>query len=118
MADTDDEAMDLCLHSMMGRAEREYLLPTFAKFGMTKHLAPNASVPESSITVEYLARHVWLDGSPDTVAARLREQYLQAGGFGTFLCLAWDYASNPNPWRRSMELKVSTADPMGMEGDL
>lgn len=104
VADTDSEAMDLCLNSMMGRAERDYVLPTFAKFGMLKHLAPDHSLPETAITVEYLAKNVWLVGSPETVAKKLRDMYHQAGGFGTLLGLSWDFSENPEPWRRSMEL--------------
>ena len=81
VADTDDAALDYVLNSGMGRAQDEYLLPTFAKFGMTQLLAPDPSVSEDKITTEYLARNVWLVGSSETVARKLREHYNQAGGW-------------------------------------
>jgi alkanesulfonate monooxygenase SsuD/methylene tetrahydromethanopterin reductase-like flavin-dependent oxidoreductase (luciferase family) len=107
VADTDGEAMDLCLNSMMGHASRDYVLPTFTKFGMRRHLAPDPSIAESEISVEYLAKQVWLVGSPETVAKKLREMYRQAGGFGTLLGLSWDFSAQPEVWRHSMSLMAT-----------
>jgi alkanesulfonate monooxygenase SsuD/methylene tetrahydromethanopterin reductase-like flavin-dependent oxidoreductase (luciferase family) len=107
VADTDSEALDLAINGAMGRSNRDFMLPALKKFGMARHIVPDASMEEKEISVEYLAKHVWLVGSPATVAKRLREQFMQTGGFGTLLGLAWDYRDNPKPWRRSMELMAT-----------
>jgi alkanesulfonate monooxygenase SsuD/methylene tetrahydromethanopterin reductase-like flavin-dependent oxidoreductase (luciferase family) len=70
-------------------------------------LAPDPSVSEDKITTEYLARNVWLVGSPETVARKLREHYNQAGGWGTLIGFAFDCSEDPEPWRRSMELMAT-----------
>jgi alkanesulfonate monooxygenase SsuD/methylene tetrahydromethanopterin reductase-like flavin-dependent oxidoreductase (luciferase family) len=88
----------------MGRSYRDFMLPALKRFGMARHIVPDPALTEKGVTVEYLAKNVWLVGSPSTVEKRLRQQYEQTGGFGTLLGLVWDYRDNPEPWRRSLEL--------------
>ena len=104
VADTDSEALDLAINGAMGRSYRDFMLPALKRFGMARHIVPDPALTEKGVTVEYLAKNVWLVGSPSTVEKRLRQQYEQTGGFGTLLGLVWDYRDNPEPWRRSLEL--------------
>jgi alkanesulfonate monooxygenase SsuD/methylene tetrahydromethanopterin reductase-like flavin-dependent oxidoreductase (luciferase family) len=104
VADTDEAAFQHAVGPFMGRAQREYLLPLFKRFGLIKHLLPDPTMAESDITPEYLARHVWLVGSPETVERKLRDHYAQTGGFGTQLGLTFDHSADPEPFRRSLEL--------------
>lgn len=106
VAETDAEAYRHATNSRlgMGRALREFLLPLFVRFNMTKHLAPDPDLPASDITVEYLAKNVWLVGSPDTVAEKLRAHYDEGGGFGTLVGVCYDHSEDPDPFRRSLEL--------------
>jgi alkanesulfonate monooxygenase SsuD/methylene tetrahydromethanopterin reductase-like flavin-dependent oxidoreductase (luciferase family) len=111
VADTDEEAYRHATGPHLGRAGREFLLASMKKFGMMKHLAPDSSVAESDITVEYLAKNVWLVGSPETVAAKLRAHYKEAGGFGTQLGIMADHSADPEPFRRSLELMAKEVLP-------
>jgi alkanesulfonate monooxygenase SsuD/methylene tetrahydromethanopterin reductase-like flavin-dependent oxidoreductase (luciferase family) len=111
IADTEEEAFHHATKGAMGRAYNEFLLPLFKKFGMGKHLTPDANLPEADLTPEYLAKHVWLVGTPETVEKKLRAHYKEAGGFGTALGIAFDYSENPEPFRRSLELMAREVMP-------
>jgi alkanesulfonate monooxygenase SsuD/methylene tetrahydromethanopterin reductase-like flavin-dependent oxidoreductase (luciferase family) len=111
VAETDDEAYRHAVGECMGRAAREYVLPLFGRFGMTKHLLPDPNLPESTATVEYFAKNVWLVGSPETVAEKLRAQYEMAGGFGTLMGHVFDHSTDPEPLRRSLELMATEVMP-------
>jgi alkanesulfonate monooxygenase SsuD/methylene tetrahydromethanopterin reductase-like flavin-dependent oxidoreductase (luciferase family) len=108
VAETDEEAMRLCLDGMMGRAYREFFLPLLRRTGMAGFLTPDS---DPDVSVEKLAREVWLVGSPETVAERLTEQYRQAGGWGVLNVQTWDYADNPGAWRQCMELLATEVVP-------
>jgi alkanesulfonate monooxygenase SsuD/methylene tetrahydromethanopterin reductase-like flavin-dependent oxidoreductase (luciferase family) len=108
VAETDEEALRLVLDGMMGRANREFFLPFFRRAGLDRFLT---SDPDQEVTVERLAREVWLVGSPDTVAERLQQQYDAAGGWGVLNVQAWDYADHPEAWRQCLELLVDEVVP-------
>ena len=104
VAETDAEAFRLSAGGVMGRFFREYFLKLFALFDFTKYYKHDPSVPDADVTPEYCARHNWLVGSPETVAAQLRQTYEDVGGFGTLLVSAFDYADQPDAWYASMRL--------------
>ena len=104
VAESDDEAYDKCLNGMLGRVWGEYLLPLFSNFGLLETIKHDSSVPDSQVTPEYMADHVWLIGSPDTVEKRLLDLYEMCGGFGTLLCLIYDNMDNQEGWEKSMHL--------------
>jgi len=106
VADTDEEALRQATSSSigMGRAFREFLLPLFRRFGMDKHLVSDPNMPTSDITIDYLAKNVWLVGSPDTVAEKLYAKHEEAGGFGYALCVCYDHSEDPEPFHRSLQL--------------
>ena len=68
-------------------------------------------MPDSAVTVEYLAEHLWLIGSPDTVERKLRDLYEISGGFGTLLVLIYDYMDNQAEWEKSMRLLAKEVMP-------
>ena len=103
IADTDAEAMRWSVGSHMGRMMDEYLLPLLCQFGFGEHLKHDKSLPDSVVNAKYMAETAWLVGSPETVAEKLEEQYELLGGFGTMLVLCFDYSTDPEPWRQSME---------------
>ena len=104
VADSDDEAYDAAVNGMLGRVWGEYLLPLFAAFDLTHVIKHDSSVPDSAVTPEYMAEHVWLIGSPDTVEKKLLELYEMCGGFGTLLSLVYDNIGNQAGWEKSMRL--------------
>jgi alkanesulfonate monooxygenase SsuD/methylene tetrahydromethanopterin reductase-like flavin-dependent oxidoreductase (luciferase family) len=68
-------------------------------------------LPDSAVTPEYMAEHLWLIGSPDTVEAKLRDLYGASGGFGTLLVLIYDYMEDQARWERSMNLLAKEVMP-------
>ena len=56
------------------------------------------------MTPEYCAKHNWIVGSPKTVVEKIEKIYDEVGGFGQLLVFGFDYADNPQAWRRSLEL--------------
>jgi alkanesulfonate monooxygenase SsuD/methylene tetrahydromethanopterin reductase-like flavin-dependent oxidoreductase (luciferase family) len=111
VADTDEEAWRLAVDGAMGRMTREYSLKVVQAFGALPFLKHDPSVPDSDVTIEYLARTSWLIGSPETVARRIEELYRQVGGFGVLLALGFDYLDQPDAWRRSLELLQTEVAP-------
>ncbi|MFB4162351.1 LLM class flavin-dependent oxidoreductase [Alteribacillus sp. JSM 102045] len=104
VADTDEEAMEGSLYSMMGRQHREYWLPLFKKLGAISVFKHEESVDDNDVTTEYVAKHNWFVGSPETVADKLANLYEKVGGFGHLLITGYDYSENPEVWKKSMRL--------------
>ena len=104
VADTDEEAYDAAVNGMLGRVWRDYLLPLFGEFDLIHVIKHESSVPDEDVTPEYMAEHVWLIGSPDTVEKKLLELYEMCGGFGTLLALIYDNMDNQAGWEKSMNL--------------
>ncbi|MGF1600000.1 MAG: LLM class flavin-dependent oxidoreductase [Acidimicrobiales bacterium] len=111
VADTDEEAWELSVNSMMGRMMREYFLPLLGAFDFLDFLKSDPSLPNEAVTPEYCAEHNWLIGSPDTVAQRLEKVYAEVGGFGMLLLFGFDYLENPDPWQKSMRLLAEEVMP-------
>ena len=111
VADSDDEAMDGAVNGMLGRVWGDYLLPLFSAFGLTHVIKHDSSVPDEAVTPEYMAEHVWLVGSPDTVEKRLLNLYEMCGGFGTLLSLIYDNIENQQAWEKSMNLFANEVMP-------
>jgi alkanesulfonate monooxygenase SsuD/methylene tetrahydromethanopterin reductase-like flavin-dependent oxidoreductase (luciferase family) len=104
VADTDAEAERLALGGMLGQTWRRYILKLFQQHNLAGFLKHDSAVADEDVTVEYCARHLWLMGSPDTVAQQIRDLYTRVGGFGVVLMQVYDYADTPDPWHRSMRL--------------
>ena len=111
VADSDDEAYDKALNGMLGRVWGDYLLPLFDTFGLLHVIKHDSSVPDSAVNIEYMADHVWLIGSPDTVEKRLLSLYEMCGGFGTLLTLIYDNMDNQEGWEKSMRLFANDVMP-------
>ena len=104
VADTDAEARDAAINGMHGRVWREYLLGLFAQFDMLSVFKHDPELPDDAVNVEYLADHMWLVGSVDTVTRKLRDMYQDVGGFGTLLTLVYDHWQNQQGWEKSTRL--------------
>jgi alkanesulfonate monooxygenase SsuD/methylene tetrahydromethanopterin reductase-like flavin-dependent oxidoreductase (luciferase family) len=108
VAETDEEAMRLCVDGMMGRTYREFFIPFFKMGGLDKLMMPD---PSQEMTVEWLAKNAWLVGSPETVAEKLQEQYNAAGGWGVLNLQTWDYSDQPEAWHQCLELLAKEVVP-------
>lgn len=99
---TDAEALELALSEPVRRAYDDFVLRVYEKFGLLGSFAPG--VPEKDITAEYLARNMWLVGSPETVARKVEAVYNELGGFGVLVAPSFDCMKNPEPFKKSLEL--------------
>jgi len=79
----------------------------------------DSSLPDSAVTTEYMAEHVWLIGSPDTVEKKILNLYEMCGGFGTLLSLVYDNMDDQQGWEKSMKLLAEEVMPRfdGMNPD-
>lgn len=112
IADTDEEARRLAIHGPLGRAWMEYLKPTYERFGVLKGLLHDPSMNPADVDAAYLAEHVWIVGSPETVVAKFQEWFDDLGGpFGTLLVYSHDYIGDPKPWEESMHRLVGEVAP-------
>jgi alkanesulfonate monooxygenase SsuD/methylene tetrahydromethanopterin reductase-like flavin-dependent oxidoreductase (luciferase family) len=69
------------------------------------------NVPDSDVTPAYLMEHLWLVGSPETVAKKIAHLYDASGGFGTLLMLVYDHWQNQGGWERSTRLLATEVLP-------
>lgn len=112
VADTDEEARKLAIEGGIGRAWKEYIKPTYERFGVLKGLLHDPDMDPSQVDAEYLAEHVWIVGSPDTVTRKMEAWFEDLGGpFGTLLIYSHDYIDAPEAWEHSMDLLVNEVAP-------
>ena len=111
VAETDEEAWEATVNGPMGRMTDEYWLKLLEAFEFTGFLKADPSHDDADVDVEYQAEHNWLIGSVDTVVEKIEKIYADVGGFGHLLLFGFDYADQPELWRRSMELIGTEVQP-------
>jgi alkanesulfonate monooxygenase SsuD/methylene tetrahydromethanopterin reductase-like flavin-dependent oxidoreductase (luciferase family) len=102
IAETDAEARRHAIEGCLGDSWRSYMLPLLRELkflGACKH---DQSVPDSDVTVEYLADHVWIVGSPRTAVEKLGRLRQQVGEFGCLLQVMYDHLDELTAYRESM----------------
>ncbi len=111
VADSDEAAWQHAVGGAMGRTYRDWILPYAEANGRLVHFAPALAAEGAPITTELLAERRWLLGSPQTVADGIVSLYEATGGFGTLLASVYDYADDPAPYLRSLELLATDVLP-------
>ena len=112
VADTDEEARKLAVEGGIGAAWSTYIKPTYERFGVLKGLLHDPSVDPADVDANYLAEHVWIVGSPETVTRKMEAWFDDLGGaFGTLLIYSHDYIDAPEAWEHSMDLLVNEVAP-------
>ncbi|MEC9248587.1 MAG: LLM class flavin-dependent oxidoreductase [Pseudomonadota bacterium] len=101
VADTDAEAKRLAINSLMGDNYNSYFLPLFKHYNLMSALKHDLDVPDSDVTLDYLAENCWLVGSPTTVADKISDMLEQSGGFGCLLATSYDHLDTFSAWRES-----------------
>ncbi len=103
IADTDKAARKLAIEGGLGHAWEEYIGPTYKRFGVMQGLLHDPSMNVNDVDAGYLADHVWIVGSPETVREKFEAWFDELdGGFGTHLIYSHDFIDNPKPWEESM----------------
>jgi alkanesulfonate monooxygenase SsuD/methylene tetrahydromethanopterin reductase-like flavin-dependent oxidoreductase (luciferase family) len=103
LAETDAEARRGALEGTLWRDYRDYFLPLLRKNRGWEILKADPAMPDSEVTPDYLFEHVWIVGSPRTVARRLARLREEVGAFGTLLVIAHEWEPR-SAWERSMTL--------------
>jgi alkanesulfonate monooxygenase SsuD/methylene tetrahydromethanopterin reductase-like flavin-dependent oxidoreductase (luciferase family) len=111
VAETDEEAVRLCLEGGVGDFLSGYWLPVVKGVGLLDMYKTDPSVPDSDVTVEYILRNSAMVGSVDTVAEKIEASADAIGSFGTLLQLGADFSSNPGALRASMEMLANEVMP-------
>ncbi|HZO06741.1 MAG TPA: LLM class flavin-dependent oxidoreductase [Solirubrobacterales bacterium] len=104
VAETDEEAVDLCLDSGVGQYLREFWLPLMADVGLIAMYKGDPEMSDSEVTADYFLRNAAIVGSVDTVVEKVEAAQAETGGFGTLIQGGQDFRGNPEPMRASMEL--------------
>lgn len=111
VADTDEEAIHLASTGEVGRFWREYMIPGIVGRGLTQYVKVDPSHTDEMITPEYLARNIWLVGSPDTVTRKALNLMQETGGFGTLIGMCFDFIDQKAAWMRNLELMKTKVMP-------
>jgi len=105
IADTDAEAKRLALKTGLGDSWRHYLNPIYKKFNLFAGIIEDTGldIDSSDVDEDFLAEHVWLCGSPETVIEKLERMAEKVGPWGQIAVNSHDYMDDPNPWFESLE---------------
>src|SRR6202011_3748713 len=101
VAETDEQARREAIDGAIGRDYRDYFIPLLGLSRGLGGLKMDESMTDAELTLEYLCDNVWLVGSPETVARKIRDLYEAVGGFGALLVGAADWPDKAI-WDRSM----------------
>ena len=87
------------LKGTLGRDFRDYWFNLFSP----GNFKPDPDMDDADMTLEHLLDTLWIVGSPDHVANRLRELYEEVGGFGVLLAMGHEWEPREQ-WLNSMTL--------------
>ncbi|OHT18256.1 LLM class flavin-dependent oxidoreductase [Edaphosphingomonas haloaromaticamans] len=104
IADTDAEAKRLFLKSGLAQTWRSYLKEIYVKFGLFNGIIQDSGkdVTPESLDEDFLAEHVVLCGSPETVIEKIETLADKVGGWGQLVYNQHDSLDDPKPWEESL----------------
>ncbi|HEY2398715.1 MAG TPA: LLM class flavin-dependent oxidoreductase [Steroidobacteraceae bacterium] len=104
IADTDAEAKRRYLKSGMAQTWHQYLKEIYVKFGLFNGIIQDSgqTLSPSDIDDDFLAEHVVLCGSPETVIEKLEALADAVGGWGQIVANQHDSIDDPKPWEESL----------------
>jgi alkanesulfonate monooxygenase SsuD/methylene tetrahydromethanopterin reductase-like flavin-dependent oxidoreductase (luciferase family) len=110
VGETTAEARRQALTGPMARDWNGYFFPLIRKGRGVDVLKQDPTMPDSAITLDYLADQIWLVGDPDEVVRRLRALRAEVGDFGTLLVIGHEWTPR-EAWLRSMRLLIEDVLP-------
>ncbi len=110
VAPTDEQARREAIEGALGRDYRDYFIPLIGQSRGLGGMKIEESMLDSELTLEYLCDNVWLVGSPETVARKIRELYAAVDGFGGLLIGATDWTDS-SIWEQSVRLFATDVAP-------
>ena len=110
VSDTTEQARKEALEGVMRRDFENYFFRSLPMMKMLSLLKTDPDMPDSDVTVEYLVDNIWIVGSPDEVADKLRRLYHEVGGFGVLLAMGHEWQPRDR-WVNSMTLLAKEVMP-------
>lgn len=115
VASTDEEAKEKAKNGALGYAWTKYLMPVYKKYRILQGFIDDSDGPDidiNDVDLDYLADHVWLCGSPETVIKKIEKTFEQAGfRYGQIAVNTHDALDDPEPWVESLRLFASEVVP-------
>jgi len=104
VAETTEQARREAIEGTLGRDFKEYFFRLVPKIrGSLDIFKTDTSISDSDVTLDYMIDNMWIVGSPDDVARKIRELYEYLGGFGVLLVMGHEWRPR-DKWVRSMTL--------------
>ena len=105
IADTDAEAKRRAIEGGLGNTWRNYLFDIYKKFKLFDGIIEDSglNITPDEIDDDFLAEHVWLCGSPETVIEKLQKLVHQTGGWGQIVANSHDSIDDHQPWVESLQ---------------
>ena len=111
VAETTEEARRDVKEGTLARDFTEYFFRMVPRIrGNLDIFKMDKGMADSDVTPDYLLDNLWIAGSPDEVAARIRELYEYVGGFGVLLVMGHEWKPR-DKWERSMRLLAEEVMP-------
>lgn len=110
VAETTEQARTEALAGTMGRDFRGYWQRLLPKVKLVELAKADPAMPDSGFTPEYALDNLWIVGSPEEVAAKIRKLYADVGGFGGLLAMGHEWRPRTK-WVRSMRLLAEEVAP-------
>jgi alkanesulfonate monooxygenase SsuD/methylene tetrahydromethanopterin reductase-like flavin-dependent oxidoreductase (luciferase family) len=115
VARTDEEAKEKAKNGVLGYAWTKYLMPVYKKYRILQGFIDDSDGPAvdmNDVDLDYLADHVWLCGSPETVIKKIERTFDQAGfRYGQIAVNTHDALDDPEPWVESLRLFAAEVVP-------
>ena len=103
VADTTDQARKDVLDGTIARDYEGYWFKLLPYGNQLDRVKIDPDMPDSAVTLEYMLDNIMIVGSPDEVADKLRQLYVDVGGFGVLLTMGHEWQPR-DKWVRSLTL--------------
>jgi alkanesulfonate monooxygenase SsuD/methylene tetrahydromethanopterin reductase-like flavin-dependent oxidoreductase (luciferase family) len=107
VAESDKEAREYVLNSNQVRVWQENHFPLLREYDWIGNLKHDPSVADADVDIDYLMEHLWIVGSPDTVAERINQLSEEVGGFGYLLGTHFDWGTDADPFAYEDEFRLN-----------
>jgi alkanesulfonate monooxygenase SsuD/methylene tetrahydromethanopterin reductase-like flavin-dependent oxidoreductase (luciferase family) len=103
VAETTEIARKEALEGTITRDFEDYFLKSLPLMKMLDLMKTDVNMPDSDVNAEYLVDNIFIVGSPEDVAEKLRRLHEDVGGFGVLLAMGHEWEPR-DVWLRSMTL--------------
>ena len=111
VAETTEEARKQVKDGTLARDFTDYFFKMVPKIrGNLDIFKTDISMSDADVTPDYMLDNLWIAGSPEDVAERIRELYEYVGGFGVLLVMGHEWKPR-DKWVRSMKLLAEEVMP-------